>query len=412
MKAIKNFIPATKEESPTVVGQIEMRNVKELKQSPEQARTVFNAEALQELADSIVEHGILQPLVIRPDGTLVAGNRRWLAAKIAKMVEVPCIVRDCDTSLESYLLGAIENLQRADLSPMEEANLYKRMVEEYNMNQTQIAAKLGKPRLRVQRMLALASADQSIQDAITSQALSWSTAQEIENLMSTPEDKAAAVAMVAQGHATREDIRIIAAASPKVVNVESVPVAVSLAATIHAIYGYLGEKSNVAHDDGHKVAFMKTSSSSFNQEVVEAYAHLKFDAGIFEAAKQHVYASILDKHNAEVKVKAQRSAFKAAVKSNAQAVEKESGESMSDVPMDIPVKAAQVASSQDFENELRSRMDAYQVSDSKLEIMRSALRKIVYYGIGSEDSDNIRTEHVIALSKIAQEALEAAFEVA
>lgn len=408
MKAIKNFVPATVDESPTIVGQIEMRNVKELKQSPEQARTLFDESALQELADSIIEHGILQPLVIRPDGTLVAGNRRWLAAKIARMVEVPCIVRDCDSSLESYLLGAIENLQRADLSPMEEANLYLRMVVEYKMNQTQIAAKLGKPRLRVQRMLALANADSSIQEAIASKALSWSTAQEIENLMSTPEDKAAAVEMVAQGHATREEIRELAKVhydrdSIQVPNIAS-PVATKL-----AIYRVLADRDLVRQTDADQIAAL--GWETFPEIVKGKSPETNYDDTVLIGCIANVKRELTEKNEAQQKATATAKAYKKAVARNEAAASVESGESMSDVPLDVPMVKAQ-ASSQEFENEIRDRMDELQAGDSKLEILRAALRKIVYYGIGNEDSDNIRNEHVIALSKIAQEALEAAFEVA
>ena len=108
----------------------------------EQPRKVFNEEALNELADSIREHGVLQPLLVRP---LVAGERRWRASRMAGLQEVPVVIREMDEE-QAMEIALIENLQREDLNAIEEASGYKLLMERYNMTQEQVAKRVGKSR--------------------------------------------------------------------------------------------------------------------------------------------------------------------------------------------------------------------------------------------------------------------------
>lgn len=124
-----------------------------------QPRKDFNNEALQALADSIVEHGIIQPLTVRPmaDGRsyqIVAGERRWRAAKIAGIAEVPVRIMDLSDS-ETAEIALIENLQREDLNPIEEAMGYQQLIEHYDMRQEDVAKRVGKSRSSVANSLRL-----------------------------------------------------------------------------------------------------------------------------------------------------------------------------------------------------------------------------------------------------------------
>ena len=121
----------------------------EIEPNRDQPRQNFDGEALNELASSIAEHGVLQPLIIRPtpDGgyQLVAGERRWRAARIAGLTEVPVIVKTL-TDSEVSVIALIENLQRENLNPMEEAEGIQKLIDEFDFTQEQAAQKLGKSR--------------------------------------------------------------------------------------------------------------------------------------------------------------------------------------------------------------------------------------------------------------------------
>ena len=117
--------------------------------NPDQPRRTFDEEELQALADSIAAHGILQPLAVRASGggfyQIIAGERRWRAARMAGLSEVPVVVLEADdrTVME---LALVENLQRQDLNPMEEAEGYQRLMKEYGLTQEEAAARVGKSR--------------------------------------------------------------------------------------------------------------------------------------------------------------------------------------------------------------------------------------------------------------------------
>ena len=124
----------------------------------EQPRKVFNEEALNELADSIREHGVLQPLLVRPlpGGVyqLVAGERRWRASRMAGLQEVPVVIREMDEE-QAMEIALIENLQREDLNAIEEASGYKLLMERYNMTQEQVAKRVGQSRPAIANALRL-----------------------------------------------------------------------------------------------------------------------------------------------------------------------------------------------------------------------------------------------------------------
>ncbi len=140
-----------------------------------QPRQVFDDEALSELSDSIREHGVLQPLIVRPvaDGSyqLVAGERRWRASRLAGLTEVPVIVKTLSDS-EVAVIALIENLQRENLNPIEEAEGISRLIDEYSFTQEQAAEKLGKSRTAVTNTLRLMNLPEKVRSLVSDEFLS------------------------------------------------------------------------------------------------------------------------------------------------------------------------------------------------------------------------------------------------
>ncbi|MBX4191279.1 MAG: ParB/RepB/Spo0J family partition protein [Candidatus Doudnabacteria bacterium] len=141
-----------------------------IKPNPWQPRKVFNEETLQELSNSIKEHGILQPLVVvpLPDGTyqLIVGERRLRASKLAGFTKVPVVIRDYMEEQHKLEVALIENIQRHNLDPIEEALAYKQLIDQYKMTQEEVAKKVGKGRTTVTNMLRLLHLPLKIQNAL------------------------------------------------------------------------------------------------------------------------------------------------------------------------------------------------------------------------------------------------------
>jgi len=165
-------------------------DVDQIKPSPEQTRRQFPAEPLRELADSIRLHGVLQPVLVRrlTDGyELIAGERRWRAARLAGVEHIPAIVRRDAEPQESLLLGLIENLQREDLDPIEEARGIKRLIEQFGLTHEDAAARLGKHRVAVTQALRLLTAGPAVISATSAGAI---TAGHARALVSLPSPEA------------------------------------------------------------------------------------------------------------------------------------------------------------------------------------------------------------------------------
>ena len=132
----------------------------------DQPRKEFDSEALSELADSISQHGVLQPLLLRPMPTggyrIVAGERRWRAARMAGLTEVPAVIREM-TDAEEMLFALIENLQREDLTPLEEARGYRTLIEAQDFTQEEVSQAVGKSRPAVTNALRLLNLPEDIQ---------------------------------------------------------------------------------------------------------------------------------------------------------------------------------------------------------------------------------------------------------
>ena len=142
--------------------------------SPLQPRTVFRDEHLQELVDSIKEHGIIQPLIARLRGDhyeLIAGERRWRAAQKVGLAEAPVIIREASDQ-DVLELALIENLQREDLNPIEEANAFARLAREFGLRQEDIAQKVGKSRATIANSMRLLELHDQVQSWLTQNRIS------------------------------------------------------------------------------------------------------------------------------------------------------------------------------------------------------------------------------------------------
>lgn len=149
-------------------------HVKSIKPNPYQPRKVFDEVAIEELRDSIKEHGILQPIILRKTGTtyeIVVGERRFRAAKLAGLEEIPAVVRIL-TDEETMELAILENLQREDLTPIEEAEAYHNLMENLKLTQEQLAFRLGKSRSHIANHVRLLSLPEKIRTIITEGKLS------------------------------------------------------------------------------------------------------------------------------------------------------------------------------------------------------------------------------------------------
>lgn len=180
--------------------------------SPLQPRKHFAQEALGELVESIRQHGIIQPLVVRNVAgkhELIAGERRWRAAQEAGLAHVPIIVRSA-TDLEVLELSLIENLQRADLNPIEEAQAYARLANEFGMRQEDIAEKVGRSRAAVANSMRLLDLHQQVQTWLTQGLLSVGHAKVLLALKEPDEQRAVAETILRRSATVRATERLVA----------------------------------------------------------------------------------------------------------------------------------------------------------------------------------------------------------
>lgn len=179
----------------------------EIQPDPNQPRKHFNPEELQELADSIKEHGVLQPLLVieKANGEyeLVAGERRFRASKLAGLATVPVIVKKM-ADQERLEVSLIENIQRADLNPIEEAFAYKRLIEEFDMTQEEVGIKVGKSRPAVANAIRLLDLPEEIQKALVDKKINTGQARSLLSLETSEKQLAMLSSMLGQKITVRE----------------------------------------------------------------------------------------------------------------------------------------------------------------------------------------------------------------
>ncbi|MBI3167557.1 MAG: ParB/RepB/Spo0J family partition protein, partial [Chloroflexi bacterium] len=171
-KGLDALIPGGKSSAPPVSGGhggVQQVAVEAIKRNPRQPRVHFKEDELDELAASIREHGVIQPLIVSPkgDGTfiLIAGERRWQASQRAGLQKVPVVTRQANNQ-ELLELALIENVQRADLNPMEEAEAYHQLAEDFGLSHEMIARRVGKSRVAVTNTMRLTNLADAVKQAL------------------------------------------------------------------------------------------------------------------------------------------------------------------------------------------------------------------------------------------------------
>lgn len=198
-KGLDALIPATPKktvsrsetEEKTVTGQktvikkgVDMLKITEVEPNRDQPRKKFDEDALLELADSIKQFGVIQPLIVQKRDNyyeIIAGERRWRAAKIAGVKEIPVIIKDYSDQ-EIMEISLIENIQREDLNPIEEAFAYKRLLEEYHLKQDEVAERVSKSRTAVTNSIRLLKLDKRVQQMVIDDMISTGHARSLITL--------------------------------------------------------------------------------------------------------------------------------------------------------------------------------------------------------------------------------------
>ena len=180
--------------------------INDINPNDDQPRKRFEEESLQELAASIKENGVIQPIIVVKKGSgyrIVAGERRWRASRLAGLTVIPAIVRDL-TDLQTMEQALIENIQRQDLNPLEEAYAMDRLMKEHGLTQEQLSKKLGKSRPAIANTVRLITIDPSLQDFIRNGDLTAGHARALLALSSSEEQKKAADVVLAKELSVRE----------------------------------------------------------------------------------------------------------------------------------------------------------------------------------------------------------------
>jgi ParB family transcriptional regulator, chromosome partitioning protein len=204
--------PALREEIAEPGEKVHRINLASIVPSPLQPRKDFGREALQELIDSIRQHGIIQPLIVRQVGArfeLIAGERRWRAAQETGLTQVPVIIRSAG-DMEVLELSLIENLQRADLNPIEEAQGYARLANEFGMRQEDIALKVGRSRAAVANAMRLLDLHPQVQVWLAQNLITVGHAKVLLALKTPGEQLLAAETVLRRNATVRSTERLVA----------------------------------------------------------------------------------------------------------------------------------------------------------------------------------------------------------
>ena len=253
---------------------IETLPLREIEPDPGQPRKTFDDETLAELSASIAEHGLLQPIAVRPKPSggylIVAGERRWRASRMAGLTEVPVIVKDV-TDEQAMELALVENLQREDLDPVEEAVGIRELMTRCDLTQEQAARKLGKSRSALANSLRLLSLPETVLELLKSGFITIGHAKVVLGL-STPELQEEAAQMIADNQL---NVRQAEALCKKLAKPAKEPVAAPLPSALpveveESLKQVLGSEVRVAYHDGKG----KLTVHFYSDDQLKAFANL------------------------------------------------------------------------------------------------------------------------------------------
>lgn len=229
-----------------------MMKISDIEPNREQPRKNFDKEALQELADSIKQFGIIQPIVVQKKDDyyeIIAGERRWRAAKLAKLKEVPVIIKEY-SDREVMEIALIENIQRKDLNPIEEALAYKSLIDEYSLKQEELANRVSKSRTAIANSMRLLKLTDSVQNMLINDEISMGHARALLTLEQEDLQIEAAKTIVSKGLSVRDTEKLVKSIlNPKQVKL---PIPSAEAAIYDAIANRLREKMGTKVSINHK----------------------------------------------------------------------------------------------------------------------------------------------------------------
>jgi ParB family chromosome partitioning protein len=210
-KGLESLIPTSDAEGAEAGQGVLEVPLNSISPNPHQPRSPIREEDLSELAASIEEHGIIQPLIVTEtvDGyQLVAGERRWRAARVAGLSQVPVLVKDVASS-KLLELALVENLQRSDLNPLEEAAAFQQLADEFDLTQKEIAQRVGKSRTTIANTLRLLKAASAVQEALLEETISEGHARALLGLEKAATQKAALQTVLKQGLNVRQTEELV-----------------------------------------------------------------------------------------------------------------------------------------------------------------------------------------------------------
>lgn len=223
---VKEVIKEVIKEVEVVRGGVQMMDIYQVEPDRSQPRQNFDDDKLEELTESIKQYGVLQPLIVqKKDGfyQIIAGERRWRAAKNAGLEQVPVIIKEYNSE-EILAISLIENIQREDLSPIEEALAYKRLMEEYHLKQEAVAEKVGKSRSAIANFLRLLNLEESVQTMVAEGRLSAGHAKVLLGIDAKEKQKKLAELTVQEDLSVRQLEKMIQAAKKPKKEEETDPV--------------------------------------------------------------------------------------------------------------------------------------------------------------------------------------------
>lgn len=188
-----------------------MLNINQIEPNKLQPRKNFDPDALMELTESIKLHGIIQPIVVQKKGKMyeiIAGERRWRAARQAELKEVPVIIKDYSAE-EVFEIALIENIQRADLNPIEEAQAYQRLINENNYKQDELAEKVSKSRVAITNAMRLLKLDERVQQMVIDEMLSGGHARALLSIEDREEQYTIAMRVFDEKLSVRETEKLV-----------------------------------------------------------------------------------------------------------------------------------------------------------------------------------------------------------
>ncbi|MEH6714895.1 ParB/RepB/Spo0J family partition protein [Parasphingorhabdus flavimaris] len=232
----------TEQVTGTVIDGLRSIAVSDIRPNPDQPRQTFNTDALDELADSMRQRGVIQPIVVRPHGKnfqIVAGERRWRAAQRARLHQIPAVVRNLSDE-ETLEIAIVENVQRKDLNAIEEAEAYAKLSQDFGHSQSRLAEVVGKSRSHIANLMRLLELPDSVKTLVVDEKLTMGHARALIN---APNADELAPQIVKQGMSVRDVERMVrkALAGDKPVSAKKQALMSETDADIQALETHLGD---------------------------------------------------------------------------------------------------------------------------------------------------------------------------